>query len=298
MSFGALTFSSGIPRSLMTVLKAFMSNNAAALKSLTSLYISVGNTKITDDGVTKLFVPLPNLSHLYLNFTNVPITDKAIEDLANNALAKMKTLQSLTVSLPGTELTDKGAFHLFSNIYNPSRLALQLGNTKINNKTLETLGKIKLPIMKALEDFEIGLSDTAVTDDGIINVVNSLKNLKRLCLRLDYGKITDRCLQVLGSNVLAPMKDLEEFYIGLGMTGVTDEGVLQVVSSLQNVKKLTIDLEFTGVTDKSWMGFYKGISPRMKEIRGLDVNMKDTQASEKTLAEIEDVKSQIIAMNK
>jgi len=266
-------------------------------KTLQDVSIDVSDCKAGDQCIVPLVEEiLPKVSRLkslLLNLNCTVISDNSIEALAQNMVPSMRTLESFDLRLWATNVTDHSVKKLFAKMEKIKKFGLDLGCTKITNDSLYSLAKATLPTTKSLEEFKLGLTKTAVSDEGVNQVFDSLISAKQVFLYLHGTKITDKSVENFAKNTLSRLPLLEALELRLSSTKITDSSVAQLFRDLGKLKKLTLKLQSTGVTDKTIDAFSKGTNTSMKALESFDIEVSDTKVSEKSLTQLVKIRARL-----
>jgi len=260
------------------------------VKSLQDLSIDFSDSKIGDQCIVPLVEEvLPKISRLkslVLNLNGTLISDNSIEALAQSMLPSMRSLVVFDLRLWDTKVTDQSVKKVFTKMEKVKRFGLDLGCTKITNESIHSLARTALPTMKVLEEFKLGLTKTAVGDEGVSEVFDNLISAKQVFLYLHDTKITDKSVETFAKNTLNRLQLLEVLELRLSNTKITDGSVTQLFKDLEKLKKIILKLQSTGITDKTIDAFVKRAYPSMKGLESFDIDVSDTKVSEKCLTQL------------
>lgn len=268
------------------------------VKSLQDLSIDLSDCKIGDQCVIPLVEEvLPKISRLrslVLNLNCTLISDNSIEALAQGMLPSLRGLEVFDLRLWDTKITDQSVKKLFTKMEKVKKFGLDLGCTKITNESIQSLAKTALPTMKALEEFKLGLTKTAVGDEGISEIFDNLMSAKQVFFYLHGTKITDKSVEAFAKNTLSRLQSLEVLELRLSNTKITDGSVTQLFRDLENLKKIILKLQSTGITDKTIDAFVRGAYPSMKSLENFDIDVSDTKVSEKCVTQLLKMREKLI----
>lgn len=267
------------------------------VKSLHDLSIDFSDSRVGDQCIVPLVEEvLPKISRLkslLLNLNCTLISDNSIEALAQSMLPSLRGLETFDLRLWNTQVTDQSVKKLFTKMEKVKRFGLDLGCTKITNESIHSLARTALPTMKALEEFKLGLTKTAVGDEGISEVFDNLISAKQVFLYLHGTKITDKSVEAFAKNTLNRLQLLEVLELRLSNTKITDGSVTQLFKDVEKLKKIILKLQSTGITDKTIDAFVKGAFPLMKGLESFDIDVSDTKVSEKCLTQLVKIREKL-----
>ena len=141
--------------------------NSGCLEKMTSLEdldLRIYESKIGDKEAEGVCVPMQTVKKLCLAMYKTDITDEAISKFAESTLSSIQDLKEIQVYLGDTNITDKGALTLFANVINLNKLTLSLPGTKITDEFGEEFLRL-LPKMEALDNFLLDLKNTNITEE-------------------------------------------------------------------------------------------------------------------------------------
>jgi bacterioferritin-associated ferredoxin len=260
------------------------------VKSLQDLSIDLSDSKVGDQCIVPLMEEvLPKISRLkslILNLNCTLISDNSLEALAQSMLPSLRSLEVFDLRLWDTKVTDQSVKKLFTKMEKVKKFGLDLGCTKITNESIHSLARTALPTMKALEEFKLGLTKTAVGDEGISEVFDNLISAKQVFFYLHGTNITDKSVENFAKNTLNRLQLLEVLELRLSNTKITDGSVTQLFKDLEKLKKIILKLQSTGITDKTIDAFVKRAYPSMKGLESFDIDVSDTKVSEKCLTQL------------
>lgn len=222
---------------------------------LKTLHLS--QTIVTNKSLIALGLNCPRLSEVYL--PNVPsqngtgITDVGIEaissgchqiraldltnlnNISNDALGALSKgcKQLEIIRLVGTNVTDQGVWMLVLGCSSLQRIDLDGLKSQIRNLSLEALA-----INCRLHSLH--LTDTKVSDDGIIAMVQRQRSLKKLSI--DFTEVTDQGVRSIGK------KCRQLTHLTLGGQQITNAAIEAIAEGCRNLR--VISLEQTGINDE------------------------------------------------
>jgi len=233
------------------------------LEKYTSLTVAFEHQGLNDEHLLRilraLFCDIHHLEEIVINLENCHITDKSVIMFCNKLLPKAKDLKSLT---------------------------LHLHSSQITNLSLTALAKTMQPLSRNLEIFSLGLYNTGISDDGLKEVFGLMETVKTLELQLQKTKVTNKSLKLFGESVLPGLKVLDDFTLHAGETKISDEGMLPILKSLQDMKVLKMGLFHTHITDKFVDLFMEETLPRLKSLECLDMELERTKIGHENLSKI------------
>jgi len=194
-------------------------------------------SKVSDQNINALmehvFSESIYLKSLQLYLHAPEISNSSMESLAENLLSKAKRLEEFTLDLKRTRVNDRGFTHVFKSLAPVKSLSLQLNLSKVGDKSIEVLAKKLLPSIDELENFELNLHSTQVTDFGLEKLFNSLKSAQKIVFDLRSTKISDRTVDPFLKKKLPTFKNLKEFKMEAANTNVGYDTRVQI-DELQN----------------------------------------------------------------
>lgn len=269
---------------------AFARNNALLMKSLETFHISLRDTRIAEEHAIQLFLPMHKMKSYTLNFMETSMSDKTLGAFIKDGLPTMAKLEVFKLYLGGTKVTDTTIMSLFGALPDIKEFLLDLGNTQVTDRSMQAFKKSNLSKSKNMENFEIRVYSTNITEDGASQVYVPMENAKRVALHLGMIDISDRSLELISKVMLPPMHQLESFEIKLFSTYVGDHGVTNLLKSLKNVKEFSLDLERTQITDKFAKEFLETLLPQMTNLKKFDFRLQATRVTETTAAQIQEAR--------
>lgn len=138
-------------------------------------------------------------------------------------------------------------------------LHLYISNTTITNQFLIQLSKCNEQLLRSLDQFEINLEETAITDEGLISLFNG-----------------------------SQLENAYHFAISLSKTKVTDEGALKILSHLPISKLKTFDLclQNTKITDIFASKVLDTFIPSLSTMEGFRLYLENTDVSVEMIAKL------------
>lgn len=118
---------------------------------------------LADEHFINIFKRMPNLAHFTLELPGTQITDKTLGLCTNNILSLSEKLQSISLDISGTEITEFGMQNILANIPPVKSIILNLSDTKITDQTLQLFSHLD----PRLETLDIDLTYTEIRDASI-----------------------------------------------------------------------------------------------------------------------------------
>jgi len=256
------------------------------MSSLENFQLGLANTRLTDQSLVQLFVPLPKVKTFMLNLSNTKVTDQSLEALSKHCIATMTRVESFEIYLFSTSVTDESVIPLFTDMPFVKKYALGLSNTKISDKTLESLQSNTLVFLNRLESLELYFSNTEITDSGLKHIFGNMESIKSLILGLSGTNITNKGLEAFVEKSLPTLRFLETFELYLFNTAVTDESVTLLFSPMKSLRNYVLGLSDTDITDQSINTFAMKTLSSMKELQILELYLADTAITDSSLSKL------------
>jgi len=167
-------------------------------------------------------------------------------------------------------------------------LTLNLNLTLVSDISIETFAEKMLPSVKSLENFDLRLWDTKVTDKSIGMIFTKMEKVKKFILDLGYTGVTNEGIQNLANITMPTMKAIEEFKLGLTKTNVNDDCISEIFYAIENVniKHLAFYLHGTNITDKSIDIFAKQTLPRLQRLEVIEIRLGETKVSDQGVIQL------------
>ena len=186
-----------------------------AIPKVSSLLISDHFKALTDKGLINLLIScLSRAVELNSFEIRLPrcksIGDKGISYFLNDFLPKMTNLQSLTIGLRDTSVTDRA---FLSQPHYP------LITSEKKNLARES----GLPSLQNLESLMIFLEGTSVTNNGAIKLFRNGKKLKKMIVSLKRTQVTEEFRNEIACTFLPAAVHLQEFKVCLTNLTVDQE---------------------------------------------------------------------------
>ena len=142
---------------------------------LTKIKLGLNSTfKLTEKGITSLFISTPNVKDYTLRLDKSVVSDKDIDLFNQNCLASMVALKELNICLSGTTVSDQSVSKLFTNMQQVKKFEMQLEDTKITDETVKAFLKARETGLKNLKEFLFSSENTKVTEE-YLNLLDSLQ---------------------------------------------------------------------------------------------------------------------------
>lgn len=254
-------------------IKALFLWNSSTIKDLDQFELDVSNSALTDEGLSVIASSMQHLKVLRLCLTETKITDVGLIKFSDNTLSTIKSLKNFEMLLWGNDITDNGALRLLENLGSVQSMKLSLSQTKITDKSLIAFKKMKL------RHLQLYLSDTDISDDGLIKLLSNVKATRTLKLSFGKTKITDKSLKILAGRLEGVAGKLEHLVLDLNSTQVTDDGVGLLIQDMKRLKVLKLSLNNTNVTD----GLLEVIEDKGMDLMGLlekfEISLTGTKAT-------------------
>ena len=238
---------------------------------------------------------LKNIYSINIHFSSKGINDLEVLNYLNAILEKAPSVKALSVDFDGCIGTDLCVTSFFRkrlcHMQRLESLKLRLDSTRISNESLECLSKDVLPFMKCLETLNIGLFNVkGITDDGLLAVLESCKDMKTLYLQLQIANITSKCIEKFSTDILAKMQKLTTLSLVLTNLPIADKNIEQLLTNIHNIQILDLYLDYTKVSDESMKYFMEKFVPSQKCLKSFYILAKETQVTSNTLKKIEEFK--------
>jgi len=272
------------------MLAAFVQNTLSHIKNLEDLaldFSSPKNPRFTGAGISKIFIPMPNLKRLSLNLGKVfTLKDEHLQALASKTLANLENLIAFELDLKENhQVTDQTVKLIVKGLKRLHTFRLNLSKLpKITDDTLTALSANKKLFFKNIKIFQLNLEETGVREKGAQAIFASMPNIESFELNLNNNKnIGDSTLDRFTEEALTNMKKSTELKLGFAGTKVSDESVLRLFRNLRNYRDfqtLHLDFKSTAITDKSVQLLLEKILTQLKNMKILRVNLEKTQVSQ------------------
>lgn len=205
-------------------------------------------------------------------------------------LTKLQDIQRITINLSKPIQTQREfkALCAVFRVSKPEFKSLEFNFTQctnITNKSVILLLEALLPGSFSESCLELALSESEVTDEAMMRLnkgIQELPPLSRLKLNLRGRSLTDAGL----SSLLIPMPSVKNYSLDLYETKkITNRRVKAFVrktlSTLNNVKNLSLSFSYTQVTDKSLVPLLR--SSNLWNLRKLKLFLGGTKITSRTL---------------
>ena len=202
---------------------------------------------------------LKNANDIKVTFKPEAMGDLEVFKYSRLIFAKSETLHCLTLDFAGCGITDNCMIPLFRDALSQMRklrfLQLILDSTSISNNSLQCLGDEILPFLVDLETLYVEpYSVKTITNEGVLNLFNSCKQLKDLMLHLQDTNLTDEFLRKFATDVIPTLARLTHLELILIDLLLSDASLIELLTNIQNIETIRLYLSGTEVTDLS-IGF-------------------------------------------
>ena len=267
------------------ILIDLLSNVVLKAGSLKAFSANLSKCKfLSGDGIFFLFEDtLPymvNLRSLKLVIYGTEITDENIESLAEYNTKIIKNLYNFEIDLGNTPVTDKGINQLFVEMPQAKSFNLNFRGTKITDDGIKALAQRTLASVDNLQSFELYISETQVSDRGLLQIFDNMKHVKKLRLGLGSTKVGRKTLESLGRDGLLKMEALEDLKLFLYRNNIKDEDMTDLCVPNAAIKSLSLTLQNTKVSDKSIEKFAENTLSSIKTLEHLEVSLSDTSVTD------------------
>ena len=193
----------------------------------------------------------PSLVSLCLSFGGCPITELAAVALLTSCgrLPQLKLLQLLTFGCP---IADFKVPIPFSRTV--KRVLLNLSGSCVGDRMMRSLGH-RLPDI--LEELELTLIGTAVTDSGLLAFAEGLPGLTSLALDVSGCRLGDDAIAALLERLPAA---LQSFSLGVAGCEIQNAVTCGLTDWPSHILALTLDISDTSVGDSELLQILKGTS--------------------------------------
>ena len=140
------------------------------------------NPDLTSHGVSEIFKLIQSmeaLTELQLNLRGLKISNESFKLFGEHALPSLRSLDSLSLWLTGSSISDESIYLVLKNLPNVKRLTLDFSATLLTDKTLEMFIEEVFPRLKALEFFSFKFEGTKINTknfDKIQKITEMFKN--------------------------------------------------------------------------------------------------------------------------
>jgi len=126
---------------------------------------NLGLTKVTEEVILQFFHEMPKLKHFELNVGNCAFTDYAMKIFIRDTLLSMNSLESFVFKIEATTMMSCQIMDFFKNLpVSLKKLYLDLRWTRTTNETLKFFIHEKLPSLTSLEEAELKVESTLVSN--------------------------------------------------------------------------------------------------------------------------------------
>lgn len=266
-------------------IKTFAEYLSTVSNQLENFQLGLYNTDVTDESVSLLFMAMGRVREFSLELGHTKITDESIEIFAKKTLLTMKWLESFKLYLYDTAVTDNSIIQLFTNMENVTSYTLELGGTKITDQTIEVFSRNTLSTMRNIQNLQLGLYNTEVSDQSVSKLFIEMRNLKTFSLNLGNTKVTDSSLRLFAKQTVPSMRNLEVFQLYLYNTQVTDHSIAYIFRSMSSIVTFLLDLDNTKITDVSLEQFARALQT-MSSLQNLQLGLYNTNVTDKGVSKL------------
>jgi len=205
-------------------IEAFAKNSLPTMNNLQSLALLLSQTQVTDSGCTQLFCNMQNIKEFALALNKTKVGDMTVEVLATVLTSMSSNLEDFVLLLENTQVTDMSLTQICGLMENIKDFVLHLNGTRISDKTIEALSQVSLASMKKLQNLQLGLSSTQITDDGAIQLFSFQQDLSSFEVNFSGTSLTDNFGNAF-VKALSGMNNLKNFNLNVSNTLLTMEGL-------------------------------------------------------------------------
>jgi len=147
------------------VLQAFAQTNFAAKPDLETFRLNVSDTALKEEDIVQFLNTVPNAQDLFLGFGHIELTDHTFEAFTADILPSLDKVERFELVLESTKLTDTGVQKILMNV--PStvqKLFVDMQSLEITDEALHSFLNEKLPLLVKLEELELDLFFTGVSE--------------------------------------------------------------------------------------------------------------------------------------
>ena len=151
-------------------------------KNFECFALGLASNTLTDDAINQVFEMIKNmeqLKSLQLILSGTRITNRSLETFGEFILARLKALDSLTLCVNKTQISDQGIVSVFKNLPNLKRLELYLSQTRITNNTLDVFLAETLPRLASLKSLTFIANANRVGHDNLQKIRKISESLKK-----------------------------------------------------------------------------------------------------------------------
>jgi len=260
------------------------------IKNLLILDLGVPSSDITNEGVKKLFTSMEKMTKLSLDFSNTQINSQTIEAFSKTTLPTLNALEEFELDISSTNVQRTAIPRIFRDMPNLKKFALRLNDIKTSNRDLDYLTERTLPSLQKVEDFQLGLQGSDITDDSLIKIIAKIPaKAKILDLNLEGVKrITNQSLRAFQSKKPAFFETLESLDLNFGATNISDEGISNLFDhKFPNLTFFSLNLcQARNIKNLNTEDKLKKVLKTMTKIESLTLNLSGTQINDDKFAEL------------
>jgi len=267
--------------------------------------LELSDIKITQDFLESFAIIWKDrfsIDDLKLNLAVSEISDRDFQLLWSRILTNLLAPKALEINLRHTKVTSLGVcqllkqLSLFSvygcNLSRLQKLSLWLSNIAIIDKPIQDLATKLLPLLTNLEDFQLSLGGTPISDVSINTLVssfprNSMSKIHTFSLFLSETSANDKNLTSLAVS-LSDMPNLRDLKLGFHGTKITDTGLEQLFIGLKgavsSLRAFSLYLGNTKITDASQKSLNKILF--MTELDTLALDLSGTLVSDASVSSL------------
>ena len=186
--------------------------------------------KLLNDVLPKM----TELRKISLCLDKTKLSDESFEAFGKNMTAIAPHLETFSLSLHSTVLSDASLIKVFKPMENLKNFEMDLSSTNITDKAIEMFNKQTLNSMKNLQTFKMNLSSTSVTNQSVSHLFIDMKNVRVFLLSLANTDVSTRSIKVFAKKTMPTLTQLERFMLDLSFTQVKDDQIPQLLNSLRS----------------------------------------------------------------
>jgi len=259
------------------------------LDQLEELHIDLKNCKVGDEGfsfvVDKFLSKMKNLRGINLNLSHTKISHKSLSPLFQTLQPMMKNLEVFQLFLSKLSLEDQSVTSLMIPMSNLKKLTLDLSFVKAPDNVFEGLLKESIQSMKVLEEFEIDVSYTDISDQNLMYIFASLPLLRNFDLRLERTTLTDKSLNAFLERSLSKMEYIEELAINIKQTCITSKSLDALIRHIPKVKALRLLIGGKFINDVNFETLGNRLNA-MKSLEVLELDVEKAKVQEQSISKI------------
>ena len=260
---------------------AFPSAALPNIRGLRELSVDFSGTSVTDSPVIELFSYLTGLKKFSLGLESTKITEKSLKVLAK-ALAAMPELESLTLNVRNTQISEQTFCELLNILCNIKSLSVNFGATKTGDHALSAFIAYGLPQMTTLEELALSFEGSQVTYDGISQLTHYLFTRRHVTT----ARLSEKTLKVKLNSLMMVTPEPGVFEMDFSGPIGDDQKVVSILRSLGNLCGLKLWLNGAGITDLSLKFLAENVLPVVPELRELEVCVAGTSVGDLGVAEV------------